>query len=60
MQIYFEKSAGVYRHTSLGHVIYQNHIVRLVEEVKNTKQLKIIDTLTHAREFSEDDIARFV
>jgi hypothetical protein len=55
-----EKSAGVYRHTSLGHVIYQNHIVRLVEEVKNTKQLKIIDTLTHAREFSEDDIARFV
>lgn len=55
-----EKSGGVYRHTTLGNIVYQNHIVRLVEELKNTKQLKIIDTLTHAREFSEDDIVRFV
>jgi predicted transcriptional regulator len=55
-----EKAEGTYRHTSLGNIIYQNHIVRLVEELKNTKQLRIIDTLTHAGQFSEDDIARFV
>jgi hypothetical protein len=55
-----EKVEGIYRHTSLGNIIYQNHIVRLAEVVKNTKQLKIIDTLTHAGQFSEDDIARFV
>jgi hypothetical protein len=55
-----EKAEGIYRHTSLGNIVYQNHIVRLVEELKNTKQLKIIDTLTHAGQFSEDDIARFV
>jgi hypothetical protein len=55
-----EKAEGIYRHTSLGNIVYQNHIIRLVEELKNTKQLKIIDRLTHAGQFSEDDIARFV
>ena len=30
-----EKSEGVYSHTTLGNLIYQNHVVRLAEEMKN-------------------------
>jgi hypothetical protein len=55
-----EKSEGLYSHTTLGNVIYQNHVVRLAEEMKNTKQMKMIDTLKHTREFSEDEIVGFV
>ena len=55
-----EKSDGVYKHTTLGNIIYQNHILSLVEELKNIKQMKMVDTLKHTKQFSKDEIANFV
>lgn len=55
-----EKSDQVYRHTTLGNIIYKNQILSLVENLKNTKQMKMIDTLKHTNEFSEDEIANFM
>jgi hypothetical protein len=55
-----EKSDGVYKHTTLGNIIYQNHILNLMEHLKNTKQMKMVDTLKHTKQFSEEEIANFV
>jgi predicted transcriptional regulator len=55
-----EKSDHVYRHTTLGNIIYKNHILGIMEHLKNTKQMKMVDTLKHANQFSEDEIANFV
>jgi hypothetical protein len=55
-----EKSDGVYKHTTLGNIIYQNHILNLIEELKNIKEMKMVDTLKHTKQFSEDEIADFV
>jgi len=55
-----EKSDGVYKHTTLGNIIYENDILRLMERLKNTKQMKMVDTLKHTKQFSEDEIANFV
>jgi DNA-binding Lrp family transcriptional regulator len=54
------KSKGAYSYTTLGDVIYQRHIVELIEEMKNMQQMKMIDTLKRSKEFSEDDITNFV
>jgi hypothetical protein len=55
-----EKSGGVYRHTTLGDIIYRNHILTIMEHLKNSKQMKMVDTLKHTNQFSEDEIANFV
>jgi hypothetical protein len=55
-----EKSDGAYKHTTLGNIIYQNHILSLMEHLKNTKQMKMVDTLRHTKQFSEDEIANFI
>ena len=55
-----EKSDGVYKQTTLGNIIYQNHILSLMEELKNIKQMKMVDTLKHTKQFSEDEIANFI
>ena len=55
-----EKSEHVYRHTTLGKTIYKNQILSLMENLKNTKQMKMIDTLKHTKQFSEDEIANFM
>ena len=55
-----EKSDHVYRHTTLGNIIYKNHILTMMEHLKNTKQMKMVDTLKHTNQFSEEEIANFV
>ena len=55
-----EKSDQVYRHTTLGNIIYKNHILSIMEHLKNTKQMKMVDTLKHTNQFSEEEIANFV
>jgi hypothetical protein len=55
-----EKSDHVYRHTTLGNIIYKNHILAMMEHLKNTKQMKMVDTLKHTNQFSEEEIANFV
>lgn len=55
-----EKSEHAYRHTTLGSIIYKGQIVPLMENLKNTKQMKMIDTLKYTNQFSEDEIANFM
>src|SRR5919206_143292 len=54
------KAEGAYSYTTLGGIIYQRHIVRLIEEMKNKQQMMMIDTLKKTKEFSEEDITNFV
>jgi hypothetical protein len=54
------KSEGAYSYTTLGGIIYQRHIVELIEEMKNKQQMMMIDTLKNTQEFSEEDITNFV
>ena len=55
-----DKAEGAYSYTTLGGIIYQRHIVRLIEEMKNKQQMMMIDTLKKTKEFSEEDITNFV
>ena len=55
-----EKSDGKYIHTTFGSVVYQGHIIGLIEQLRNQKQMEMIDTLKHSDQFSENDIASFV
>jgi hypothetical protein len=54
------KSDGNYSHTTLGNIIYQKYFIGLMQEIANTKQMKMIDTLKRTKQFSEDDIMRSV
>ena len=55
-----EKSDGKYIHTTFGSVVYQGHIIGLIEQLRNQKQMEMIDTLKHSDQFSESDINSFV
>jgi phosphatidylserine/phosphatidylglycerophosphate/cardiolipin synthase-like enzyme len=55
-----DKSGDIYTHTTLGTFVHQKHILELLEHVRNVKQMKMVDTLKHTRQFSEDEIANFV
>jgi predicted transcriptional regulator len=54
------KTGGKYIHTSLGSVIYEAHILKLTEQIRNTKNLRMIDTLKHSGGFSDTDIEKFM
>jgi hypothetical protein len=55
-----EKSDGVYKHTTLGNIIYQYHIHSLMEQLKDVRQMKMVDTLKYTKQFSEEEIGNFV
>ena len=54
------KTGGKYIHTSLGSVIYEAHILKLTEQMRNLKHLQMIDTLKHSGGFSDTDIEKFM
>jgi predicted transcriptional regulator len=54
------KTGGKYLHTSLGSVIYESHILKLTEQMRNTKHLRMIDTLKYSGGFSDTDIEKFI
>jgi len=54
------KTGGKYLHTSLGSVIYEAHILKLTEQMRNLKHLQMIDTLKHSGGFSDTDIEKFM
>ena len=60
MQVWLKSQRAFTHILTLGNLIYQNHVVRLAEEMKNTKQMKMIDTLKHTKDFSEDEIVGFI
>ncbi len=51
-----EKRDGSYFHTTMGAFVYEKHLVSLLEGVKNAKEMRMIDVLKQANNFSEDDI----
>jgi predicted transcriptional regulator len=55
-----EKSDGKYVHTTFGSIVYQAHIIGLIDHLRNQKQMVMIDTLKHSDQFSESDIESFV
>jgi len=55
-----DKYGDTYQHTTLGAIIHQEHVLQLLEHVRNVKQMKMVDALKRTRQFSEDDIAKFV
>jgi hypothetical protein len=55
-----EKLNCAYKHTTFGKTVYQNHILSLMEHMKYAKQMKMIDTLMHTKQFSEGEVANFV
>ena len=55
-----EKSGGKYMHTTFGSIVYQSHIVGLIEQLRNQKQMAMIDTLKHSDQFSENEIETFI
>ncbi len=54
------KTGGKYLHTSLGSIIYESHVLKLTEQMRNTKQLQMIDTLKYSGGFSDTDIEKFI
>src|SRR5215216_2288379 len=54
------KTGGKYIHTSLGSVIYEAHILKLTEQMRNLKHLRMIDTLKYSGGFSDTDIEKFM
>jgi predicted transcriptional regulator len=55
-----EKSNGKYIHTTFGSVVYQSHIEGLIDQIRNQKQMMMIDTLKHSDQFSKNDINTFI
>jgi hypothetical protein len=55
-----EKLDCAYKHTTLGKIVYQNHILSLMEHMKCAKQMKMIDMLMHTKQFSEGEVSNFV
>ena len=55
-----EKLDCAYKHTTLGKIVYQNHILSLMEHMKYAKQMKMMDMLMHTKQFSEGEVANFV
>lgn len=54
------KHDGEYIHTTFGSVIYQRHIADLIDQMKNIKQFKMIDSLKNTDEFSNMEIMHFI
>lgn len=52
-----DKSADTYTHTTLGALVREKQLMELLEQVRNVKQMKMLDTLKRNQQFSEDDVA---
>jgi len=50
------KQDTVYTHTVFGSVIYQNYLTKLVEEVRNSKFLEMVEMLKQSPKFSKKDV----
>jgi predicted transcriptional regulator len=55
-----QKSRNNYVHTTLGTLVHQRQLLQLLEQLRNAKQIKMIDVLRRNTQFSDDDIAKFL
>lgn len=54
------KTSRGYEHTSLGSIIYQNHVVGLLKNMENYKTFEIMDILKKSSKFDQNDITEFM
>jgi predicted transcriptional regulator len=54
------KTSRGYEHTSLGSVIYQNHVIGLLKNMENYKTFEVMDVLKKSSKFNQDDINEFM
>ncbi len=55
-----ERIKGVYHHTMLGSLIYNEHVVELSNSLLYSAEMKMIDILKKSDEFTTDEIAKFL
>lgn len=54
------KTEYEYKHTTFGTIIYQKHILGLIDNIKNSKHLEMVDILKRALRFNSEEIASFM
>ncbi len=54
------KNESKYVHTALGNIIYEKHIVGLLNNMKISKELEMIDLLKRTSKFKPEEISNFV
>ena len=54
------KRGDSYVQTTFGKLVYDKHIIGLLNNVKNSKYLEMIDALKENPKFTEDDIVEFI
>jgi hypothetical protein len=53
-------NGSIYFHTTLGKIVFYNHVAPMIQEVKNAKTLLMVDFLKGTRKFTDSDIESFV
>lgn len=53
------KEQSDYVHTSIGSVIYYKYIANMIGDLKNSKNMEMIDYLRKSSRFTEEDIEKF-
>ncbi|MGB6463394.1 MAG: hypothetical protein WA799_07370 [Nitrosotalea sp.] len=54
------KNESKYVHTALGNLIYEKHVVGLLNNMKISKELEMIDLLKQTSKFKPEEISNFV
>lgn len=54
------KNESKYFHTAFGSIIYNKHLMGLVDSMKISKELEMIDLLKRSSKFKTDEISNFV
>ncbi len=54
------KTGDQYVHTALGNIVYQKHILSLVNSIALSKEFEMIDALRQTSKFGNDEIMNFV
>lgn len=55
-----EKNDSVYEHTTLGKLLYQNHLMTLLQHTNNSKNLEMVDLLKKSNKFNDEEITKFL
>jgi predicted transcriptional regulator len=54
------KNESKYVHTALGNLIYEKHVVGLLNNIKISKELEMIDLLKRTSKFKPEEISNFI
>lgn len=54
------KKGDAYMHTSLGDLIYTNHIKGFLQIMSNVKELEMLDVLKRSSKFNDNEISKFL